>query len=84
MSYDSPRCNFQSSRNDKKYIHLAFDETMACNQFKAFYSIFASYGCLYHYPICLSMDGNDRLHTVALGCLCPTLNWVMDKFEVRC
>ena len=47
MSYDSPRCNFQSSRNDKKYIHLAFDDTMTCKQFKDFSSIFPSYGCLY-------------------------------------
>ena len=30
-----------------KYIHFAFDDTMTCKQFKAFSSIFPSYGCLY-------------------------------------
>ena len=47
MSYDSPICNFQSSRNEKKYIHVAFDDAMTCKQFKDFSSIFPSYGCLY-------------------------------------
>ena len=47
MSYDGPRCNFQSIRNDKKYIHLDFDDTMTCKKFKDFSSIFPSYGCLY-------------------------------------
>ena len=36
-----------TSRNDKKYIHLDFDDTMTCKQLKAFSSIFPSYGCLY-------------------------------------
>ena len=28
-----------TSRNDKKYIHLDFDDTITCKQFKAFSSI---------------------------------------------
>ena len=39
--------NFQSNRNHKKFIHLAFDDTMTCKQFKDFSSILPSYGCLY-------------------------------------
>ena len=38
---------------------------------------------IYHCQICLNMVGNDYLYTVHLGCLYATLNWVMDKFEVR-
>ena len=84
MSYDCLRCNFQLSRNGKKYIHLDFDDTMTCKKFKAFSSIFPSYGCLYTtVKFFFSMDGNDCLDIVPLGCLCATLNWVMDKFDVR-
>ena len=36
-----------SQVGNDKYIHLAFDDTMTCKQFKAFSCIFPSYGCVY-------------------------------------